>query len=456
MGPRYLAVMNSTTEYGTEKLLAALRDVLVGPLPEIGVRFSALLSDFVPHTALVVFTRECTGRPRKVAGDPAVVDRVTIAELDRIRCDLSVDRTKRGTVRLAGRDRPAWVVLDRTDTLLVLLPRPGAGTSSTPLGPASALFGLVATAIQLQVQSASPAYLAESRAASAERARTVAELTEAHAATLETLLATLRSRDLDDSRARTTARETATAALIGLRSSVDLHRELAEEAVTTAFARMHGELRGLVRHHDMKLDMVAPPVDGRGLPGETAHAARALARGAVLALSAQAGVQRIRVAWNCDGTSLLVDIRDDGPGDLDAHELERHLRDRVDALGGVIDTEATAGWGCRVSVRLPLDLPSPTAEGPALDALSALGSREVEVLGHLVAGRRNRAIAESLGVTEATVKFHVANVLKKLGVSSRGEAAALGSEAGVKAVRVDAEFLGSGAIREQAAATGSS
>ena len=202
--------------------------------------------------------------------------------------------------------------------------------------------------------------------------------------------------------------------------------------------------------------MVAPPVDGRGLPGETAHAARALARGAVLALSAQAGVQRIRVAWNCDGTSLLVDIRDDGPGDLDAHELERHLRDRVDALGGVIDTEATAGWGCRVSVRLPLDLPSPTAEGPALDALSALGSREVEVLGHLVAGRRNRAIAESLGVTEATVKFHVANVLKKLGVSSRGEAAALGSEAGVKAVRVDAEFLGSGAIREQAAATGSS
>lgn len=251
MGPRYLAVMNSTTEYGTEKLLAALRDVLVGPLPEIGVRFSALLSDFVPHTALVVFTRECTGRPRKVAGDPAVVDRVTIAELDRIRCDLSVDRTKRGTVRLAGRDRDAWVVLDRTDTLLVLLPRPGAWTSSTPLGPASALFGLVATAIQLQVQSASPAYLAESRAASAERARTVAELTEAHAATLETLLATLRSRDLDDSRARTTARETATAALIGLRSSVDLHRELAEEAVTTAFARMHGELRGLVRHHDM-------------------------------------------------------------------------------------------------------------------------------------------------------------------------------------------------------------
>lgn len=415
-----------------ETLIGDLRDVLVGPLPEIGQRFSALLADLVPHTALVIFTRECTGRPRKVAGDPAIVDRVTIAELDRIRKDLAAGEIRRWSARLAGREREVCAILDRTDTLLLLVPST-KWTSTTPFELVRALFTIVATGIQLQVHSASPAYLAESRAASAERARTVAELTEAHAVTLETILATLRSKDLDDTRARTTARETATSALIGLRSAVDRHRELAEEALTTAFARMHGELRGLLRHRELALEMVEPPLEGHGLPGEVAHAARAVARGAVLALSAQSELTRIRVAWACDGAHLLIDIRDDGGGEVDAADLERQLRDRVETLGGTIEAESTPGWGCRVTARLPLDLPLASTDGPSLDALAALGSREVQVLEHLVAGRRNRVIAERLGVSESTVKFHVAGVMRKLGVSTRGEAAALGAEAGIRA-----------------------
>ncbi|OOL28707.1 hypothetical protein GQ85_30690 [Rhodococcus rhodochrous] len=78
-------------------------------------------------------------------------------------------------------------------------------------------------------------------------------------------------------------------------------------------------------------------------------------------------------------------------------------------------------------------MPAPVAGSPALEALAVLAPREVEVLEHLVAGRRNRVIAERLGVSESTVKFHVASVLRKLGVSTRGEAAALGAEAGIKA-----------------------
>ncbi|WP_345409919.1 response regulator transcription factor [Nonomuraea salmonea] len=35
-------------------------------------------------------------------------------------------------------------------------------------------------------------------------------------------------------------------------------------------------------------------------------------------------------------------------------------------------------------------------------------------------GHRNRAIAARLNISENTVKFHVANILGKLGVSSRG------------------------------------
>jgi len=96
--------------------------------------------------------------------------------------------------------------------------------------------------IQHQVAQASPDYLAESRAASTERARTIAELTEVHEATLSSILGTLRSNDLDDRRSRITASETASAALIALRSAGAADRAHSEEAVTTAFARLQGEL----------------------------------------------------------------------------------------------------------------------------------------------------------------------------------------------------------------------
>ncbi|QCQ92469.1 LuxR C-terminal-related transcriptional regulator [Rhodococcus sp. SGAir0479] len=420
--------MNDT---GPDALLDGLRDVLVGRLSDIGRRFSALLADTVPHTALVIFTRECTGRPRKVAGDPDIVDRVTIAELDSLRADLAHGQIFCGRAAVAGRLREVYAILDRTDTLLVLVP---AGRPPRPavLDTVRAMFGIVATAIQLQVQGASPAYLAESRAASAERARTIAELTEVHATTLETLLATLRSHDLDDDRARSAAGETASAALIRLRTTVDSHREFAEESVVTAFARLRGELRGLLRHRDLELDLVEPAVDGRAVPGEVAHGARALVRGAVLSLSGQDEVTRIRVGWSCSDTELVVDVRDDGRGLADVGELERELRPRVETLDGTLTTESTSGWGSRVVASLPLQPPSTTP--PSHHALADLGRRELEVLGHLVAGRRNRTIAERLGVSESTVKFHVAGVLRKLDVATRAEAAALGGEAGVRPV----------------------
>jgi DNA-binding NarL/FixJ family response regulator len=52
-----------------------------------------------------------------------------------------------------------------------------------------------------------------------------------------------------------------------------------------------------------------------------------------------------------------------------------------------------------------------------------LTEREREVLGLLAAGRSNKEIARQLRVTERTVKGHVGNVLGKLGVVSRTQAA---------------------------------
>jgi DNA-binding NarL/FixJ family response regulator len=47
------------------------------------------------------------------------------------------------------------------------------------------------------------------------------------------------------------------------------------------------------------------------------------------------------------------------------------------------------------------------------------------VLEHVALGATNRGIAEALVITEKTAGLHVSNVLAKLGVRNRGEAAAL-------------------------------
>jgi DNA-binding NarL/FixJ family response regulator len=59
-----------------------------------------------------------------------------------------------------------------------------------------------------------------------------------------------------------------------------------------------------------------------------------------------------------------------------------------------------------------------------------LTAREVDVLEGLMAGRTNREIGASLFISVKTVSVHVSNILRKLGVASREEAARIGHRRG--------------------------
>jgi DNA-binding NarL/FixJ family response regulator len=69
---------------------------------------------------------------------------------------------------------------------------------------------------------------------------------------------------------------------------------------------------------------------------------------------------------------------------------------------------------------------SPVTSPPRRAALEpieeALTAREVEVLALLAEGLPNKAIAARLAISDQTVKFHVAAIIAKLGVSNRTEA----------------------------------
>jgi DNA-binding NarL/FixJ family response regulator len=70
------------------------------------------------------------------------------------------------------------------------------------------------------------------------------------------------------------------------------------------------------------------------------------------------------------------------------------------------------------------------SSGPFVDpeASRTLTPRQHEVLELLVAGKSNREIAEAMGLSENTVKVHLAAIYRVLGVSSRVEAVLAGTK----------------------------
>ena len=83
-----------------------------------------------------------------------------------------------------------------------------------------------------------------------------------------------------------------------------------------------------------------------------------------------------------------------------------------------LDTRASGGVGV------------PPGDGKAAHAAPPLTRRETEVLRHAAAGLQNKEVAQRLGLSVATVRNHIHNILEKLGVHSKLEAVSLSFRSG--------------------------
>ncbi|GAB3930850.1 hypothetical protein GCM10029976_033560 [Kribbella albertanoniae] len=320
--------------------------------------------------------------------------------------------------------------------LLVLVRTEDTAVPEEHLAAALELWDLVTAHREGLRNEAAPEWLALSRAAAAARAVAISDLGDAHGSALTALLGVLRDRSLGDGDARTRAIDLAVTALAHLRSRAELDHAMAEERVGTAFDRLGASLTRVLRPRGVQLELGRPGAEegaDRVLPADVAATARAVVRAVVhTMLDDQRQVRRIHVGWKIDAAELRATVRDDGPGALSRAALDsRRVAERLAPLGGQLAVDAVPGWGTAVTIHVSLGPP----DTPREDPLTVLGARELEVLAQLALGRRNRDIAGELHISESTVKFHVANILEKLGVTSRGEAAALAHEWGATAPR---------------------
>jgi DNA-binding NarL/FixJ family response regulator len=170
---------------------------------------------------------------------------------------------------------------------------------------------------------------------------------------------------------------------------------------------------------------------------------------------ANSGEQVLTLVGRTDPDLVLLDLRMPGMSGLACLEAirERYPRVKVVVLSAFADPEhvqsafqrgATAYIVKNVN---PVDLPSAlrqALESTVYQGVRVLGvtenaeaekvgltGREVSVLKALARGLSNQAISKEFWVTEQTVKFHLSNIYRKLGVANRTEAARFAYEHGL-------------------------
>ncbi|MAT44490.1 MAG: DNA-binding response regulator [Anaerolineaceae bacterium] len=86
----------------------------------------------------------------------------------------------------------------------------------------------------------------------------------------------------------------------------------------------------------------------------------------------------------------------------------------------------------QIARKLLNQISKPKSKKPSINELNVLTEREIEVLTYLGKGLTNQDIAENLFVSKATVHTHVSNILAKLNLTNRTQAALFAQREGLE------------------------
>nr|WP_239121136.1 response regulator transcription factor [Planomonospora parontospora] len=192
----------------------------------------------------------------------------------------------------------------------------------------------------------------------------------------------------------------------GLRTFLDLQDDL--EVVGEARDGAEAvELTGSLAPDVLLLDLRMPVLDG---PGALARLAELGLTPRVLVLTSVPDRDDVAPAMRAGAAGFLYK-------DVEPAALVQAIRA---VHGGQVLLAPEAAEAMLAGAALPPGNAAPA--GPA-GPVVPLTDREREVLALIASGRSNREIARELAVAEKTVKTHVSNVLMKLGVQDRTQAA---------------------------------
>jgi DNA-binding NarL/FixJ family response regulator len=135
---------------------------------------------------------------------------------------------------------------------------------------------------------------------------------------------------------------------------------------------------------------------------------------------------------------LLADSRDEGARDAYDRGFADGLVSKASGLQSLVRAIETVADGARVSEGW---LTAERRRQPAV--VDALTARELEVVRLVVRGYSTQQMADELGVSRHTIRTHVQQVLRKLGVHGRGKVARAAATAGL----VDVSELAEGRHR---------
>lgn len=117
--------------------------------------------------------------------------------------------------------------------------------------------------------------------------------------------------------------------------------------------------------------------------------------------------------------------------DIPAEDLAQAIHaahKRIYQLDRAVARKVVASLIGQVGMRLPAAPPDSAAVGGSVPDLTA---REIDVLRLIASGATNREIAEALVISEGTVKNHISNILSRLGLRDRTQAAIYAREHGL-------------------------